>query len=379
LFETFDRRAIVGIRQDDANLPFLMFRSALMGDDDLKAFLPDAPPPAPKRKEAAISEALARFDGTPAPERRQQSHAVQWWKKIQRPQVGLLATAALIATISLPFAWTAPDQVTPAAEEQVSTNFHDASPPARLDINVPTEPAPAEAVPDVAAPADAPAIMSRTDKVASAPPPMLAPPAKPAPAPAARAEEQDQIVVQARKMTRPVSEPASPISVISSDYVSEQTEVVVTGARIAPGRAQRRGDWNACTLNDPGQAISKCKKLANRGSKAVRSEADAHLTSGLDQAWNGNLAGAIAAFDQAIAVAPDLSVAYLNRGLAYERQGNRVAAISDLDKAVQYAPRSARAVYNRSVVLRKQGDTRRAARDEERAVSLDPDYQAIIQ
>ena len=360
-----------------------MFRSALMGDDDLKAFLPEPPPPAPKRKEAAMSEALARFDGAPSPERRPRPDAAPWWKKLQRPQVGLLATAALVATISLPFAWMAPDRGTPAAEEQVSENFRDTSLPVRLDVDVPTASAPiAQTAPGNEAPTIAQEAASRADDRAPAPrvvvQPMLAPMAKPAPAPATRAEESEQIVVMAQKMSRPVADSPAAVSVVSADRVAEDSNIVVTGARVGSAKSERRGDWNACTLNDPGRALSKCMKLANRGSKAVRSEADALLSSGLEQAWKGNLAGAIAAFDQAIAVAPDLSVAYLNRGLAYQRQGDSARALSDLDRAVQYAPRSARALYNRSVILRKQGDTRRAARDEERAISLDPDYQAVI-
>ena len=360
-----------------------MFRSALMGDDDLKAFLPEPPPPAPMRKEAAISEALARFDGAPATEQPPRPQAAPWWKKLQRPQVGLLATAALVATISLPFAWMPPDQGTPAAEEQVSDNFRDAARPVRLDVQVPTASAPlAEAAPGNEAPPSAQETASRADNLAPAPrlviQPMVAPVAKPAPAPGTRAEESEQIVVRAQKMSRPVADSPTAVSVISADRVAEDSNIVVTGARVGSAKSDRRGDWNACTLNDPGRAVSKCRKLASRASKAVRGEADAQLSSGLEQAWKGNLAGAIAAFDQAIAVAPELSVAYLNRGLAYDRQGKSAAALSDLDKAVQYAPRSARAFYNRSVILRKQGDTRRAARDEERAISLDPDYQAVI-
>lgn len=350
----------------------------MTGDDELKAFLPEPPPPAPKRREAAITEALARFDGTPSPAPRPQRVAISWWKRLQRPQIAFLATAALVATISLPFAWTPPDRGTPAAKEQVSRSVRIESPPALRDVEVPAAAplaeAPLTAAPPTGAKDDAP----RADNLASAPQPMLAPPARPAAAPPAPIEQQEPLVVQGRKMVRPVAETPLAVSALSSERVSDDNAVVVTGTRIAPRRSQKRGDWNACTLNDPGQTLSKCRKMANRGSKDVRNEADTHLSSGLTQAWQGDLDGAISAFDRAIAIAPDLSVAYLNRGLAYERQGDRTRAIADLDRAVQYAPRSARAVYNRSVILRKYGENRRADRDEERAIALDPQYQAII-
>ncbi|MGH6631957.1 MAG: tetratricopeptide repeat protein [Sphingopyxis sp.] len=221
-----------------------------------------------------------------------------------------------------------------------------------------------------------------SEQVAAAPPIVSAPAAKrvelaQAP-PAAKAEEREAIIVSAQRVARPVQDAPSAISAFSSGDAAEDS-VVVTGTRMAPRGAPRRGDWNACTVNDPSRALSRCKKLANSGAKTVRAQADAHLSDGLKQAWEGDLDGAITAFDQAIAVAPDLSVAYLNRGLAYDRQGESARAIADLDRAVRHAPQSARAYYNRSLLLRKQGDTKRADVDEQRAINLDARYQAIRQ
>lgn len=347
----------------------------MTGDDELKAFLPEPPPPAPKRREAAIADALARFDGAPAPQVAPRPARVSWWTNLRRPQAGLFATAALVAAISLPFAWTALDPGAPVADEQVTGE------PVRTVVDNQAEvPAPVA----IAAPPSA-KNSPAAEQVAAAPSAVSAPAAKrvelaqaPPAAPAAKAEEREAIVVSAQRVARPVQDAPSAISAFSSSEVAEDS-VVVTGARIAPRGAPRRGDWNACTVNDPSRALSRCKKLANSGAKAVRAQADAHLSDGLKQAWEGDLDGAISAFDQAIAVAPDLSVAYLNRGLAYDRQGESARAIADLDRAVRHAPQSARAYYNRSLLLRKQGDTKRADVDEQRAINLDARYQAIRQ
>lgn len=354
----------------------------MTGDDDLNALLPTPPPPAPKRREAAIAEALARFDGTAVAERRPRpADTTPWWKALRGPQAGLLATAALVAAISLPFAWTTLNPGTPVADERVSPGTREGVQiVARETADVPAE-APMPTPPPAAADRTAPNIPAPFSAPAPAAPP--APPAKrielaqaetvaPAVA-AAKAETAAPIVVQGRATSRPMLESASPVSVVSADAVSGN-EVVVTGTRIS--KPPRRGDWNACTVNDPSRTLSKCKKLANKGAKDVRAQADAHLSDGLKHAWEGDLDEAILAFDQAIAVAPDLSVAYLNRGLAYDRQGESTRAIADLDRAIQHAPRSARAYYNRSLILRKQGETRRADVDERRAISLDDDYQA---
>lgn len=349
----------------------------MTGDDDLNALLPPAPPPAPKRREAAIAEALARFDGTPVAKRPPPQIRTPWWKSLRGPQAGLLATAALVAAISLPFAWTTLNPGAPAAYERASPTPREAGRVATPDTADVPATASIAMVPSEEA--------DRVEPNTAAPPPApAAPPAKRvelaqaetfAPAAAtAKAEEAAPIVVQGRAAPRPSLEAASPVSVVSADRVSESDSVVVTGTRIS--KPPRRGDWNACTVNDPSRTLSKCRKLANKGAKDVRAQADAHLSDGLKHAWEGELDEAIIAFDQAIAVAPDLSVAYLNRGLAYDRQGESTRAIADLDRAIRHAPQSARAYYNRSLILRKQGEVRRADIDERRAINLDNRYQA---
>lgn len=347
----------------------------MTGDDDLKAFMPDAPPPAPKRREMAIVEALARFDGAAAPPARPRREKAPWWNGFRHPQAGFLATAALVAAISLPVAWTALDPGTTAGDEQIS---HDSRENTRTIADGKTEAPTPVAIAAPMLPEDSPV----TEQVAAARPPVSTPAPKrvemaqasPA-APVAKAEEREGIIVSAQRAARPVQDSPSAISAFSSADASEES-VVVTGRRIAAQGAPRRGDWNACTVNDPSQKLSECKRLANKGAKDVRLRADAHLSDGLKHAWEGDLDEAIVSFDQAIAAAPDLSVAYLNRGLAYDRRGESARAIADLDRAVRHAPQSARAYYNRSLVLRKQGEDRRANLDERRASNLDSRYQA---
>ncbi|AJA08125.1 hypothetical protein SKP52_06000 [Sphingopyxis fribergensis] len=348
----------------------------MTGDDDLHSLLPDPPPPAPKRREAAIADALARFDGTSVAEHRPRRDGTAWWKSLRGPQAGLFATAALVAAISLPFAWTTLNPAAPAADEQVPPSSREkerivardiVDAPAAVSIATPPSAEADRVEPNIAAPPAAPAAPP-AKRVELAQAETAAPTAV-----AAKAEEAAPIVVQGRAYAPPLQDTPSAVSAISADRASEN-DVVVTGTRIS--KPPRRGDWNACTVNDPSRTLSKCKRLANKGAKDVREQADAHLSEGLKHAWKGDLDEAIVAFDQAIAVAPDLSVAYLNRGLAYDRQGESTRAIADLDRAIRHAPQSARAYYNRSLLLRKQGEVRRADVDERRAVSLDNRYQA---
>ena len=69
----------------------------------------------------------------------------------------------------------------------------------------------------------------------------------------------------------------------------------------------------------------------------------------------GRYAEAIAAFDDALALRPDLSNAYLNRGVAREELGNTAAALADYDRALQLNPDNADALFNRARLRYRTG------------------------
>jgi tetratricopeptide (TPR) repeat protein len=195
--------------------------------------------------------------------------------------------------------------------------------------------------------------------------------------PARAASTQGSIVVAANRVRSKTTESASPVAMVSRKADDEDggpDDVVVTGARRRPNAYAARGDWNACTVIDPDESLRGCKALIGIGAKGPAGEAAKHLSNGLALAWHGDLDGAIAAFDQAIALKPKFAFAYLNRGLAYQRQGEIARAAADLDLAIKYAPSAARGYYNRGVLRREQGNRRGADADASRAVQLDPDY-----
>jgi tetratricopeptide (TPR) repeat protein len=165
-------------------------------------------------------------------------------------------------------------------------------------------------------------------------------------------------------------EPRDKVSAREADRGAGQ--IIVTARRRM--EAVGRGDWNVCTVNDPDQNLKKCKSLTRSDTKKDRGAAAASIADGIAHAWNGDLDGAIAAFGQAIALAPRNASAYLNRGMTYQRKGDLDRAIADFDQAVRNDPGAARGYYNRSVALREKGNERRARSDEQRAVEIDPGY-----
>ncbi|WP_066825703.1 tetratricopeptide repeat protein [Sphingomonas mali] len=373
-------------------------------DSDLARLLPDSPPPRPAARDAAIAAAMRRFDGVPdpapavAPDRR----PARW---VSGKQIGAFASIILVAGISLSIALNRPDGLQPG---RVATPPADTAPRSAPALDRPGAPKPpatsaaegptpaakleppiqkpvAPAVPvTLASGADRRAAEDQAPAASPPPPPPPAPPAAMAP-PLARFAPQsaappaadESPIVAGRRAQSKITESASPTAVASrtADEGSDSNQIVVTGARARrPNAYAARGDWNACTVIDPQESLRGCKGLIGIGAKGPAGEAAGRLSDGLALAWRGDLDGAIAAFDQAIALKPKFAFAYLNRGLAYQREGNAARAAADLDLAIKYAPYAARGYYNRSVLRREQGNRRGADADANRAVQLDPDY-----
>jgi hypothetical protein len=356
------------------------------GDDDIAAALPRPPLPAPARREAAIAEALRRFDGAEpasAAKDRRTARPASWWSPRGRPYAGALAGAFLVALVGLPFVWSSFDRSVPGGGrgERPRVEAPGAG-PAAADSEAEPAPAvrpPAPGSPAAAdeVPAEAPAPLARAGPVAKAgeAPAASAEPVAPSPA-----EPHGDVVVTGSRIRRPNLESTSPVTVVGEESVAaddSDSAITVTGTRSRYVAPRRRGDWNACTIDDPGRDLAACRKRAGPAANRA-SGAATRVAEGLSQGWEGDLEEAVDSFDRAIALEPRSSEAYLNRALARRRLGDLDGALADLDRAVRFAPRAARYYYQRSLVLHQRGDHHRAESDEERAVALDPRYRVAV-
>ena len=212
---------------------------------------------------------------------------------------------------------------------------------------------------------------------------------------AAAAPAAQPITVTGSRVMRRDYEASSPVVTVSGpeNLVARQatpapsrTEqggaeaIVLTASRISrsAARAAKRGDWNACTVDDPARNLDGCKREVNPAAKGVAGQAAARMAEGLSAAWKDDTNGAIAAFDAAIELDPKRAFAYLNRGIAYHDKGEPERAVEDFDKAISYAPYDARVFYHRSLALRALHRDKQAIADAERAVSLDPRYASLF-
>ena len=364
-------------------------------DSDLARLLPDPPPPRPAARDAAIAAAMRRFDGVPdpAPAAVPDRRPARW---VSGKQIGAFATIALVAGISLSIALNRPGGLQPGRVEQPPAETTPRSAPAPTLPGAPRSPATSAAEAPTLAVKPEPPVQTRVAPAApvavaggadnrvsedlarpAPPPPPPAPPAAMVP-PSVRFAPQSAAppsppaegnpIAAAGRLAQPKAAESENSAVANREADEGNRDVVVTGMRRRPDAYAARGDWNACTVIDPGQSLRGCNGQLGGGQVGM------FISKGLALAWRDDWDGAIAAFDQAIALKPKFAFAYLNRGLAYQRNGDAARAAADLDRAIKYAPYAARGYYNRSVLRREQGDRRGAKADADRAVELDPDY-----
>ena len=101
------------------------------------------------------------------------------------------------------------------------------------------------------------------------------------------------------------------------------------------------------------------------------SEADDHYNSGAALQEQGRPEEAIAEYDEAIRLDPQLAKAYYNRTFAYDDLGQYQRAIEDYDEAIRLDPQLAEAYANRGFAYTNLGQHQRAiqALDEELALA----------
>lgn len=371
-------------------------------DDDLARALPEPPPARPARRDAAIALAMRRFDGIaeplpPVAPDPAATPASGW--KLRGAQIGAFASILLVALISIPIAMRSPTGPLARSDQQPTVERPATRPagPRASPTERPPAPGPAASAAAVATRravgpatiAGEPVPGSETRQAAAASGYASAPPPPPAseprealapPAPLATISGEATVVVTGRRAApAPAKAVANAITTVDEAEIRTD-DIVVSGTRATRSRAAAmRGDWNACTVNDPQQSLPRCKRLVDTGKKGSAGVAAAHLADGLTRAWQQEWRGAIDAFDKAIALEPRLAFAYLNRGLAWQHEGELERAGADLDLAVRYAPRAARGYYNRSLVRRQRGDERGARADLARAVDLDSRYDELAE
>jgi tetratricopeptide (TPR) repeat protein len=148
---------------------------------------------------------------------------------------------------------------------------------------------------------------------------------------------------------------------------------------IAPAAAQ--GDQNArwCRGEDNAsleQTMGGCTAVIDRGQDTPADIALAYSLRGGAFYYKGELARAIADYDQAIRLDPAFARAYNNRCWARAVVGRMQEAVADCDESLRLAPNVANTLENRGFAYLKMGQYERAIADYDAGLRLDPANKA---
>ena len=103
---------------------------------------------------------------------------------------------------------------------------------------------------------------------------------------------------------------------------------------------------------------------------AIKQSAEAYFYRAYAKGGLGDKQGAIADYNQAIAINPQAAKAYYNRGKAKSDLGDKQGEIVDYNQAIAINPQYAKAYNNRGVVKSDLGDKQGACADFKKSVSL---------
>ena len=184
----------------------------------------------------------------------------------------------------------------------------------------------------------------------------------------AGAERADQISESSGKAVATGTNQAVPIA-----YFSQYS----TGAAVVASSTQATtaDDYLAQAKSLLGKQGSEQEviRLSNQ-SLAIRQSDDAYYYRAYAKDDLGDKQGAIADYNQAIAINPQFANAYTGRGLAKYALGDKQGAIADYNQAIAINPQFALAYTNRGAAKNESGDNQGAIADYNQAIAINPQY-----
>lgn len=112
--------------------------------------------------------------------------------------------------------------------------------------------------------------------------------------------------------------------------------------------------------------------LADRAGFDARGQAFAVLLRGRDLRESGEYEEALAEYDRALGLDPELARAHYGKGVTHALQGAWAAAVAEMDRALAIEPDDVQALQRRGEYHRVLGHWREAVGDLDRAIELDP-------
>jgi tetratricopeptide (TPR) repeat protein len=122
----------------------------------------------------------------------------------------------------------------------------------------------------------------------------------------------------------------------------------------------------------PALRVAACTSLLEDNTASEITRGGFYALRGLGYLELGDARRAIADYDRAIAIRPDVGLAYRARGLAHVKLNNLSRAIADLNQAIKLEPNDAKHFHVRGLTHFDAGEFDRAIADLDHSVSLAP-------
>lgn len=173
--------------------------------------------------------------------------------------------------------------------------------------------------------------------------------------------------------------------VISSRFVIAWTNSAFTGAAHAQlvvlGKSHAAQCYQFALMDNQGtrSAINTCSGAFDHVTSR-KDEAATHVNRGILYMRQGDQKKAVADYDAALAINPNLTQAHVNRGASLIQQKKFHEAIVTLNTALEDtdSPTRAAALYNRAIALDWKQDYKGAYYDLKSALAIRPDWDAAL-
>jgi tetratricopeptide (TPR) repeat protein len=130
-------------------------------------------------------------------------------------------------------------------------------------------------------------------------------------------------------------------------------------------------DLRDCDSPDPSRRIEACTAILHRGNDKAAWGGAYNNRAGAFMA-KGDYDRALADYDMAVQLNPEVAAAWLNRGTLWSRREDFDRAIADLTKAIRLDPSLWKSFNNRSNAWKEKGEYTRAKDDLDQAIRLAP-------
>ena len=131
-------------------------------------------------------------------------------------------------------------------------------------------------------------------------------------------------------------------------------------------------DRDPCKTQSGELSVAECSRAIDSQQYTGRTLARLHVGRGMAYQAQGDLARAMADFNESMRVDPTYPGAYNNRGVIWYHKRDFNRAIADYDQAIQLDPKYKLAYVNRGAAWAAKGELDRAIADFEQAIRLDP-------